>query len=220
MAEQGDDDFWRDPVFVPCYIDLTGFAVSLIPRPRDAEFALLQLGAGSGRLAAAILGAFPKARLTLMEADGILLARARQRLGGDAARCEFLEIDWMEEPLPDGQDVIATMLALEPLMAEERADLYADMLGALNSFGMAILGECVAGGSAGIDYAYATVWREQVTAAGGDPRLIERRANELSLFPLPTLDEHIAALSAAGFAEASCWYKNLAFTLVSGVKPV
>ena len=87
-------------------------------------------------------------------------------------------------------------------------------------FGMAILGECVAGGSAGIDYAYATVWREQVTAAGGDPRLIERRANELSLFPLPTLDEHIAALGAAGFAEASCWYKNLAFTLVSGVKPV
>jgi tRNA (cmo5U34)-methyltransferase len=105
-------------------------------------------------------------------------------------------------------------------VAEERGDLYADMLGALNSFGMAILGECVAGGSAGIDYAYATVWREQVTAAGGDSRLVERRANELSLFPLPTLDEHIAALGTAGFAEASCWYKNLAFTLVSGVKPV
>jgi tRNA (cmo5U34)-methyltransferase len=215
-----NDDFWRDPVFVPCYIDLSGFAVSLIPRPRDAAFTLLQLGAGSGRLAAAIAAAFPKARLTLMEADGALLSRARQRLGDDAARCEFIEADWMEEPIPGGQDVISTMLALEPLGAEERGDLYADMMGALNRFGMTILAEVVAGGSPGIDYAYATVWREQVTAAGGDAKLIDSRANELSLLPLPTLDEHIAALTKAGFAEASCWYKNLGFTLVSGVKPI
>jgi len=149
-----------------------------------------------------------------------LLSRARQRLGDDAARCEFIETDWMEEPLPGGQDVISTMLALEPLSGEERGDLYADMMGALNSYGMAILAEVVAGGSAGIDYAYSTVWREQVTAAGGDLKLVDSRANELSLFPLPTLDEHIAALTKAGFAEASCWYKNLGFTLVSGVKPI
>ncbi|MEO8557528.1 MAG: methyltransferase domain-containing protein [Rhodospirillales bacterium] len=219
MADH-QDDFWRDPVFVPCYIDLTGFAVSLIPRPRDVEFALLQLGAGSGRLAASIATAFPKARLTLMEANGALLARARDRLGDNAARCEFIESNWMEEPLPGGQDVISTMLALEPMDGEERADLYIDIFAALNRFGMVILAENVAGGSPGIDFAYSTVWREQVTATGGDAALIERRVNELSLLPLPTLDEHIAAIGKAGFAEASCWYKNLGFTLVSGVRPI
>lgn len=218
MAAADDGDFWRDPLFVPCYIDLSGFAVSLIPRPRDGAFNLLQLGAGSGRLAAAIATAFPQARLTLMEPDGKLLARARERLGADAARCEFIETDWMEEPLPGGQDVISTMLALEPLGGEERAELYADVLGALDRYGMVVLAECVAGGSPGIDYAYATVWREQVAAAGADPRLIERRANELSILPLPTLDEHVGALTKAGFAEASCWYKNMGFTLVSGIK--
>jgi tRNA (cmo5U34)-methyltransferase len=212
-------DFWRDPVFVPCYVDLTGFAVSLIPRQRDAAFDLLQLGAGSGRLAASIAAAFPNVRLSLMEADGALLTQARARLGDDAGRCDFIEIDWMEEPLPGGQDVIVTMLALEPLDGEERVELYIDMLATLNGYGTAILGECVAGGSPGIDYAYATVWREQVIAAGGDPQLVERRANELSLMPLPSLEEHVAALGKAGFAEPSCWYKNLAFTLVSGVKP-
>lgn len=65
---------------VPCLTEMVDAAVRLVPFARDAAISILDLGAGSGLLAAALLMHFVNARMVLMEDSAALRGAAQTRL--------------------------------------------------------------------------------------------------------------------------------------------
>ena len=55
--------------------------IAAVPFGREAEIAVLDVGAGAGVVADAVLQAFPRAQVTLQDYSQLMLARARERLG-------------------------------------------------------------------------------------------------------------------------------------------
>ena len=63
------------------------------PFPPDAEFAVLDVGAGYGAVTEEVLKAFPRARVTLQDYSQPMLAEAQRRLAGHAAQLRYVTSD-------------------------------------------------------------------------------------------------------------------------------
>ena len=77
--------------------------LSSAPFPRDAELAVLDVGAGYGVLTEEVLGAFPRARVTLQDYSPAMLDQARRRLAARADRLSYVLCDLFDPTWP--QDV-------------------------------------------------------------------------------------------------------------------
>ena len=214
-----NDDFWKRPPYVPCHDELFGLAVALIPQPREAPFSLLDIGSGSGAFAALVARGFPAARLALLETDVTLLRAALARLGDASERTQAFALDWTEEDLPGRHDVVSAVLSLHGLDGEDRAALYSAAFDALGRNGVFLLVARIRAATPSVDHAYRTAWQQQVLGAGGDAALVAEHLADLKVETLGTLADEQAALAAAGFAEVNCWYQNLSYALLTGVRP-
>jgi trans-aconitate methyltransferase len=62
----------------------------------EADISVLDIGGGYGVVTEEVLGAFPRARVTLQDYSEPMLAEARQRLAAYASRVEFAQADLLE----------------------------------------------------------------------------------------------------------------------------
>jgi SAM-dependent methyltransferase len=74
--------------------------IAAVPFARDAAIDVLDVGGGSGVIAAAVLEAFPRAKVTLADFSAPMLDRARERLAGEAARARFVLCDLSDHGWP------------------------------------------------------------------------------------------------------------------------
>lgn len=214
------DDFWKEPPYVPCHGDLFGLAGALIPHQREAHYSLLDIGSGSAPFAAQVAQSFPNAQLTLLEPDEKLLRKSLSRLGPDAGRADAVVLDWRNEDLPGRHDVVSTVLSLHDLDAEEKRELYEAAFGVLGRNGMLLLITRVRAGTPAVDQAYRSAWQQQVLAGGGDAALAAQHLADLKAENLGTVADELAAISGSGFVEVNCWYQNLSYALITGVRPI
>lgn len=63
--------------------------IAAVPFPRERAIEVLDVGAGGGTITAAVLDAFPNAKVTLQDYSALMLDKARQRLTPHAARLRF-----------------------------------------------------------------------------------------------------------------------------------
>jgi ubiquinone/menaquinone biosynthesis C-methylase UbiE len=94
-----EHDIARDPERRPLLRQM----LSLAPFPRDAELAVLDVGAGYGVVTEEVLQAFPRARVTLQDYSPAMLDQARRRLVDKADRLSFILRDLFDPAWP--QDV-------------------------------------------------------------------------------------------------------------------
>jgi SAM-dependent methyltransferase len=125
-------DVARDPERRPLLRQMLSYA----PFPRDAELNILDVGAGYGVVTEEVLGAFPKAHLTLQDFSQPMLDQARQRLAGRSDRlryvvCDLLDASWPQRVggpfdlavsaivlhnLPSSDDIFACYRAIHDLL--------------------------------------------------------------------------------------------------------
>lgn len=67
---------------IPCFDDFYGTALALIPHQPQANFRVLDLGAGTGLLSFLVARKFPMARITLLDISQESWARPRNGLPG------------------------------------------------------------------------------------------------------------------------------------------
>src|SRR5271169_5849693 len=79
----GDYDRTRRQL-VPCFDDFYRTVVERLPFASADAPRVLDLGAGTGLLAAKVLAAYPNAEITLVDVAGAMLAQARKRLSRSA----------------------------------------------------------------------------------------------------------------------------------------
>lgn len=201
----------RRRMLIPPFDAFYGTAVAALALADRPVARVLDLGAGTGLLARAVLRAHPAARITLLDAAPAMLAEARTALGDDA---DYLVGD-LADPLPAGPwDAIVTALAVHHLDDAGKRGLFARARAALAPGGIFVNAEQVAGPTALLDAAYAR-WHEQRSRAldATDQDWADAEAR-MSYDRCASVEDQLAWLRDAGFADADCLFKDHRFAVI------
>ena len=129
-GHDGDHHHWDSPSYVDSWLKRDASRrgergpflerlVAAVPFLRDAEIEVLDVGAGSGIVADAVLAAFPRARITLQDYSEPMLARARASFAGRAVQvrcvlCDLREPTW-EQAVGGPFDLAVSGIAIHNL---------------------------------------------------------------------------------------------------------
>ena len=169
---------------------------------------VLDLGAGTGGLSAAVLGGLPRARVTVVDVDTEMLDRARARLAPFAERVRFREASFLD-PLPAADAVVASLALHHVHDIDAKADLYRSIDEALAPGGVFLNLDAAITEGARLNALTFDRWAARMAEQGMTDA--EARGNfaawaaEDRYFPL---DEELAALRRAGFAEVECFWRR------------
>lgn len=208
--------------FIPCFDDFYGAALSLLPRPSvcgdDRPLRLLDLGAGTGLLSAMALEEIPLARATLVDLAPQMLAQARARLAGLGERVEIIVADYLEAPLPGPFHAVMSSLSIHHLEDADKRRIFAKAHGLLAPGGVFVNADHVLGATPAVEERYQAWWLKLVTQAGVTPAQMAQARQRMTYDRLAPLEDQLAWLRAAGFADVDCHYKNRGFAVYAGRK--
>lgn len=187
--------------YIPAYEQMIANAVDLV------DGYVIDLGTGTGALAAAILDAKPTARVRLVDVDPAMLEAARTRVAHHGSRAELVQARFEHALVPcDG--VIASLALHHVPDIDAKRELYRKIHTVLRPGGvLAIADATVHEAGPARDRAYA-VWRREMATHGIDAaqadQLFAAWAREDRYLPLPT---EFALLADAGFAAPECFWR-------------
>ena len=172
---------------------------------------VLDLGAGTGMLAARVLDAHPGAEVVLLDGSEAMLEQAR-RARGDRVGYVLSDLD---APLPDGPwDAVVSALAIHHLDDAGKRRLFGRVHDALATGGVFVNAEQVAGPTALFEDAFEA-WHEREARALGATDAewaasLERRAHDRCA----TVEHQLAWLREAGFGDADCLFRQRRFAVL------
>ncbi len=194
--------------FIPHYDDMLATGVELLATLAPADARVLDLGAGTGALSAAVLGGMPLARVTVLDVDAAMLGEARRRLAEYGDRVGFLEASFLD-PLPASDAIVASLSLHHVHDLDAKTDLYRAINAALTPGGVFLNLDAAATGDPRLNAVGFDRWAAGMAAHGiSDAQAREHFAawaDEDRYFPLET---ELAALRRAGFAEVECFWRR------------
>lgn len=180
--------------------------------------AILDVGAGTGLLAARLMQRYPEASLTLIDIPESMLAVARGRFAG---REKFACIvrDYSREDLGGPYDLICSALSIHHLEDDQKQSLYARIHAALNQGGVFVNAEQVEGETPEQHSRYLAYWdaflRSGPVTGEEWQRAVRRRD---TLDRMAKLSIQLAWLRQAGFSSVDVVFKNRSFAVMRGNK--
>ncbi len=199
---------------IPCFDDFYGTAVDLLESPRR----VLDLGAGTGLMAAFVRERFPDAHLTLLDVAEDMLKVARERFAGDE-RVAFRIGDYAGAALGGPYDAIVSALSIHHLEHPDKRALFGRLFTALAPGGRFVNADQVEGETPAIDALHKDMWLRQIRARGiGEEELAAARQRQTHDRMAP-LDDQLGWLREAGFVDAHCAYKSWNFVVFSATRP-
>lgn len=203
---------------IPGHDRLYGWAIDLIPAGASH---ILDLGAGSGILTAFVRQRFPQAHIHLIDFSLPMLDLARQRLSPAAApdlNLTFQRGDYTIASLPSNLDAIVSALSIHHLEDTAKQFLFYKLRGALRPGGVFINAEQVAGPTPELELRYRELWLQQVRSAGATPQQIADSLYRQQQDRCASVEDQLAWMRTAGFADADCWYKENRFAVLAGTR--
>jgi tRNA (cmo5U34)-methyltransferase len=188
---------------VPCLAALIETILRLLPFDAADSFAILELGGGSGILAAALLGRFPNAQLTLLEESSALRTAAERRLAATGARANLQSRSFVADALPRGFDAVVSLLRLHSVDDIARRGVYRSAYAALSPGGLLLVGDRTRPTTAGVLELYART----------TPVVMEGPKRGVSLAT------ELPFLGTVGFRDIDLHYKNLDYAVFGGRRP-
>jgi tRNA (cmo5U34)-methyltransferase len=208
-------------VLIPPYDAFYGTAVEVatLRLPTDRPVEVLDLGAGTGLLAALVAAVRPDARLTLLDASPAMLEQAPRRLGEVWSRCTTVVGDVLDV-LPDGPfDAVVTALAVHHLDDTGKRELYRRLFDRLRPGGVFVNAEQVAGPTPELDALYVERWLAHTRSSGATDQDHAEAAIRMSMdLPAP-VESQCAWLRDAGFTDVDCFFKSWRFAVFGGWRP-
>jgi len=203
---------------VPGFDDFYRAAIDLIRFPRDSEIEVLDLGAGTGLLAAFVAYSFPKARIIMVDISNEMLDRARERfeLGGE--RFQFEVSDYGTGQIKNKYDAVVSALSIHHLTDEQKRSLFGQIHGALRDNGVFVNAEQFRGATPECDLFNHERWLTRVRELGVGERDLAAALERMKFDRAATLEDQLEWLAQAGFRNVLLTYKNLMFAVYSGTK--
>jgi tRNA (cmo5U34)-methyltransferase len=204
--------------FIPHYDDMLVTGVELLAALAPPGARVLDLGGGTGALSAAVLDGLPQARVTLLDVDTAMLGEARRRLAPFGDRVEFREASFFD-PLPAADAVVASLALHHVHDLGAKTDLYRAIHAALAPGGVflnldAAITEDPRLGALTFDRWAAHMAEHGITDADARGHFVAW-AGEDRYF---ALDEELAALRRAGFAEVECFWRRGGAAICCGLR--
>jgi len=200
---------------VPCFDAFYGAALRALELAEPGPLrAVLDLGTGTGALAAMVADAHPDARLTLLDGAPAMVAKAAETLGPRAATALVQDFG---DPLPAGPfDAVVSALAIHHLDDAAKASLYARAHDVLRPGGVLVNAEQVLGATPALD-ALLRHWHERESRALGASdaewaAAVERMRHDRCA----TADAQLAMLGAAGFEDVAVHFADGRFAVLAG----
>ena len=194
--------------FIPYYDDMLATGVEVLASLVPPAAHVLDLGGGTGALSAAVLGELPEARVTVLDVDAAMLEEARRRLARFGERVEFREASFLD-PLPAADAVMASLALHHVHDLGAKTEVYRGIHAALTPGGAFVnLDAAIAQGprlNALAFERWAAGMAEHGIAEAEARRHFAAWADEDRYFPL---EEELAALRRAGFAEVDCVWRR------------
>jgi tRNA (cmo5U34)-methyltransferase len=218
----GETPIWDPEVYdaprrrlVPDFDRFYGTAAELVAGLGLEAPAVLDLGAGTGLLAAAVVAAVPGARLTLLDGAPAMLEVARQRLGGVPTVVADLN-----DPLPAGPfDAVVSALAIHHLDDAAKRALFARIRAVLRPGGIFVNAEQVAGPTPREHARYEAAHERDARALGSDDDEWTAALGRMAHDRCAPVEDQVAWLSAAGFEHVDVAFKRYRFAVYHGTVP-
>ena len=201
---------------VPDFDAFYGAALEALGLVAPPVARVLDLGAGTGLLAAMVARAHPEAELVLLDGAAEMLAEARERLGDGAS---YVTAD-LGDPLPGGPwDAVVSALAIHHLDAPGKRDLFARVHDALAPGGMFVNAEQVLGATPELDAVYRERHRAQAFELGVTAVEWEATLERMSHDRCDTVADQLTWLTDAGFADVDCPWRSGRFAVLAARRP-
>lgn len=199
---------------IPHYKDLLTAAATAVDVVAPTAPAVVDLGTGSGALAAEILKVRPKARLTGIDADDSMLAAAKRRLKG---RIETVQDNFEQAGIPRC-DVVSASFALHHIDAgHKKAALYRRCFNSLRDGGMLVSADCFLASTNKLRRHDREAWVQHLQrkyTRKKSEQFLRTWAKEDVYF---SLDREMELLKQAGFSVEVTWRRD-SFAVVVGLK--
>jgi tRNA (cmo5U34)-methyltransferase len=194
--------------FIPSYDRMLGTIVDWLDGHVPPGGLVVDLGAGTGSLSAAILDALPDVRVQLVDVDPNMLEVAGVRCEAHASRIELRRARF-EDELPRCRAVVATLALHHVAGRNEKRDLYRAILAALEPGGLVVVGDLLVhqeGPERGrmLHAWYAHMERHGISAEQADEHFAQW-AEEDTYFSLP---EELELIADAGFPRPECFWRD------------
>jgi tRNA (cmo5U34)-methyltransferase len=203
----------------------------LLPFPTDAPVTILDVGAGYGPVSTFILDRYPNATCIAQDGSEPMLNRARHLVAkyGERLklhRSDLFEARWLPEQF--GRfDAAVSSSCLHNLRDFKRIrEIYADIRAHLKPGGAFLNADLINAPTAALHQRYdsvATARRPREGTAAENLAAMVRHGRRppatATRGPFQaTLDEHLAALKAAGFKDVDCFWKELQRAVFGGYR--
>jgi tRNA (cmo5U34)-methyltransferase len=177
---------------------------------------VLDLGAGTGRLSAMVVDAFPSAEVELLDASEPMLAQARRRLGDGVSA---VHVGDMGGELPPGPfDAVVSALAIHHLEHADKRALMRRVHNVLRRGGVFVNAEQVDGPTPQLTAVYAKRWADDCRALGATEAEIEGARERMRHDRCTDVETQLGWLRDAGFTGADCIYKSWRFAVLIAPK--
>ncbi len=198
---------------VPCFDAFYGAAIRALELAEAPLRSVLDLGTGTGALAAMVAESAPEAHLTLLDGAPAMVAKASAALGGRGTGV----VQDFAEPLPAGPfDAVVSSLAIHHLDDAGKAALYADSFRVLRPGGVFVNAEQVLGDTPALD---ALLWRwheREARALGAGDEEWAGAVARMRHDRCATLATNLQLLRDAGFVDVGVHFADGRFATFAG----
>jgi tRNA (cmo5U34)-methyltransferase len=243
MADTSWQNTWGDKGFVenwaskggwqaPIREVQTAMVLRMLPQPIDAPIRLLDIGAGYGALAGAVLRDRPNATAICLDASEAMLQLGPEKNGDLKERMSFVQgslasADWLKAVNGTFDAVISSRALHHFTEHQRRRDIFKEVFGLVRSGGCFINADNVRANSKKLGEQYRAARDEYLDryvrrASGGKTTLAEAKAATPSSYHGPHnngfLEEELAWLREAGFVDVDCFWKFTTTVVYGGFK--
>ncbi|HLZ24306.1 MAG TPA: class I SAM-dependent methyltransferase [Ktedonobacterales bacterium] len=225
-----------DDVVVPRRAEQIATLCRLIPAQPEEPFTAVELAAGGGSLARAVLDAFPRCHYIALDGSATMRERLRTVLAPYGDRVEVgaftIEAEDWRHTLPRPLRCVLSSLCIHHLTGDGKRALYADLAVRLEPGGALLIGDLVAPTTEHARLLFAEQWdaatREQSLAFRGALDAYQRfRETDWNHFaqtepdpmdmPSPLFDQ-LVWLRDAGFTFADCFWMYAGHAIYGGYR--
>jgi tRNA (cmo5U34)-methyltransferase len=222
----------RADLVLPKRQEMLSLIAQLIPFQRDKPLRILDLGTGTGVPTQRVLQDFPRASVVCVDKSAEMLEIGCAKMAEYGDRVSFVQAD-LEDPtwnkgLPNKSDAIVSALAFNLLTDGAKQRLFAQCYEMLEPRGCLVFSDRLRAADEAVDRFYLDQWmdfivRQAREVLGKEVTLETVTARQRSLdeaagVKSATLEDILAWLKQAGFAQAECYWKHFQWAVFGASK--
>ncbi len=202
------------------------YAAALLPFEDDEEFTIVDLAAGTGMAARAIMDFYPNCKAVLADFSGAMMSEGAKFLEPYEGRYRYVEFDLRQSAWPEGipvpMDAAITSQAIHHLTDERKASLFREVFQRLKPGGWYINYEPFKAADPKVGHVWERVndrFDKGMAYKRTHRSPQEHHQHENHVRYMIDLDTQLSMFREAGFEAVDTYWKQLDYAVYGGRKP-